>query len=103
MSMDRLNELYGRLLAAGFIVLRQAVRSKDLEWAEAEFELLHNVPSLLNESNLERHRYFWFTEREHYIQWVSAPGREKQKSRMKTYYEPVWREMKPVLVESLSV
>lgn len=100
--MNSLLTLYGRFLEAGLIVLRQAIRSNDLEWAEAEVELLHNVPSLLNEPNMERHRYFWFTEREHYTQWVSEPGREKAKSRMTTFYEPLWREMEPILLDALS-
>lgn len=100
--MERLNGLYGRLLAAGFLVLRQAVDAKDFEWAQAEIELLHNVPSLIDEPNLERHRYFWFTEREHYINWASAPGHEKVKSRMNTYYVSLWAEMEPILREAMA-
>ena len=45
-----------------------------------------------------RHRYYWFTERRHYIDWVSALGRAESKSHMLTYYEPIWREMEPVLL-----
>jgi hypothetical protein len=45
--VDHLNTLYGRLLGFGFISLREPVRSQDHEWAEAEIEWLHNVPSLL--------------------------------------------------------
>ena len=93
--MDRLKALYSSLLAAGFLVLRQAIDAKDIEWAAREIELLHNLPSLLDEPNVERHRYFWFSEREHYLEWVNLPGREKAKSRMQTFYAPVWNEMQP--------
>ena len=96
--MERLQELYVRLLGAGFVVLRQAVDASDLEWAAKEIELLHNVPSLLNEPNLERHRYFWFAERRHYLDWLSLPGQERPRSRMKIYYEPIWQEMEPILL-----
>jgi len=73
--------------------MRQAAESRNRDWLDAEFEMLHNVPSLINESNLERHRYFWSKERTHYIEWVSAPGRQEAKSRMLTYYKPIWDEM----------
>jgi hypothetical protein len=58
-SVEKLESHYGKLLAAGFLVLRQAVHADDLEWAEAELELLHNIPSLLCEPNLERHRTYY--------------------------------------------
>jgi len=96
--VEELSVLYGRLLQVGFVVLRQAAHCGDDDWVKAEIELLHNVPSLLAETNLERHRYFWFTERNRYIEWVSAPGRDGPKSRMLTFYEPIWREMEPALL-----
>jgi hypothetical protein len=61
--------------------------------------LLHNVPSLLGEKNIERHRYFWFQERAHYIEWVSDAGNELAKSRMRTFYEPIWEEMESTVLE----
>jgi len=97
--MNHLNMLYSKLLGFGFTFLREAVDLQNYDWANAEIELLHNVPSLLDESNVERHRYFWFTERNSYIEWASALGRDKQQRRMKVYYEPVWKEMEPVLLE----
>ena len=95
--MAKLDQLYAHLLAVGFVVMRQAAESKSQDWLEAEFELLHNVPSLIGESNVERHRYFWSKERPHHVKWVSAPGREQAKSRMLTYYKPIWDEMEPLI------
>jgi hypothetical protein len=95
--MAKLDLLYAHLLAVGFVVMRQAAESKNRDWLDAEFELLHNVPSLIGEANPERHRYFWSQERPHYIEWVSAPGREQAKSRMLTYYKPTWDEMEPLM------
>ncbi len=99
--MHELNSFYGRLLQFGFIGLRQAVCLGNRGWAEAEIALLHNIPSLLSEPNLERHRYFWFKERVHYIEWACALGREEIKSRMLTYYEPIWRDMEPAILRLL--
>jgi hypothetical protein len=55
------------------------------------------MSSLLGEANAERHRYFWFQERAHHIEWVSAPGREEAKSRMLTYYQPIFDEIESVI------
>jgi len=96
--MEALNVYYAKLLQVGLIVLRQAIWSSDREWAQMEVQHLHNLPSLINESNIERHRYFWFQERERYIEWASKKGGDPQ-SRMLTYYEPLWREMEPVMNE----
>ena len=95
--MSKLDKLYAHLLTVGFVVMRQAAEAEDRDWMDAELELLHNVPSLIGESNVERHRYFWFKERAHHIEWVSASGREQAKSRMLTYYKPIWDEMEPLV------
>jgi hypothetical protein len=99
--MSKLDLLYAQVLHVGFTVLRQAVESGSREWVDAEIELLHNVPSLIGEANKERHRYFWFKERTHYVGWVSAPGRERAGSGMLTFYEPVWSEMEPLIQQLL--
>jgi len=91
--MTTRDRLYRHLLTAGFLVLRQASDAGDAAWVAAEIELLHNVPSLIGEMNPERHEYFWQQERTAYLEWVNAPGRDLQRSRMATYYEPIWKEM----------
>jgi hypothetical protein len=96
--MESLNALYVRMLHLGMIVLRQAFESKDDRWLNAEIELLHNIPSLLDEVNVKRHQYFWFKERETYIAWSAAAGSEQQRSRMRMYYEPIWRDMQPIIL-----
>ncbi len=102
MLMNDLDAIYRELLKLGFIVLRQASDAHDLEWLAAEIELLHNVPSLIGENNPRRHAYFWHKERVAYLEWVLAPGRELQRSRMETYYEPLWKEMESH-IEALNV
>jgi hypothetical protein len=79
----------------GFIVLRQAIDSGDRTWLNAELELLHNIPSLIDEPNLERHRYFWNTERPYYLESLKSSGNVEAESRMRTFYAPVWKEMEP--------
>lgn len=100
--MGELDLLYARFLQVGFIVMRQAVESAKRDWIDAELELLHNIPSLVGETNVERHRYFWLQERTHYIKWVLEPGREEAKSRMLTYYQPIWDEMEPLVTRLIA-
>ena len=99
MSLDA---YYAHILRVGFLVLKQAVESGNRDWVNAELELLHNIPSLLGETNPERHRYFWLKERTHYMNWVSAPGRADAQSRMRTFYEPIWNEMALPMEELLA-
>jgi hypothetical protein len=99
--MNDLDALYARLLHLGFSILKEAAHAGDREWLNAELEMLHNVPSLLGVENIERHRYFWFSERQVYIDWASVPGRDRAKSRMLTFYAPIWQEMEPLIAEML--
>jgi hypothetical protein len=92
-----LDRLYCQLLTFGFVILRQASDSGDLNWIGSEVEFLHNVPSLIGESNAARHEYFWRQERTHYVNLVMASDRHGQKTALRTYYEPIWDEMEPVI------
>jgi hypothetical protein len=100
--MNELTPLYIRLLHCGLLSIREALYANDVEWAKAQAELLHNIPSLLDEPNVKRHEYFWFSERGAYLDWVNLSGSEQARKRMRIYYEPVWQEMEPILTELLS-
>ncbi|MEX2142149.1 MAG: hypothetical protein WD894_22975 [Pirellulales bacterium] len=97
--MSELDRLYARLLQVGFVVLNQALQSGNRDWVRAEIELLHNIPSLLGEDNIERHQFFWTGERQHYLDWLSQHGAAEARSRMRTFYEPLWNEMEPLIAQ----
>ena len=97
--MNELTPLYIKLLEYGLLSIREALSSDDIEWAKAQVELLHNIPSLLDGPNVQRHAYFWFSEREAYIDWVKESGHDQARKRMKFYIEPIWQEMEPILTE----
>jgi hypothetical protein len=100
--MVELNGHDARLLQVGFLLLRQAFDAGDREWLFAEIEFLHNVPSLLGEENIERQRYFWFSERDIYLERLEARGEEEPLLRMRIFYEPIWKEMEPVMLRILN-
>lgn len=94
---DQLAPLYLRMLELGFIVLKEAARSEKSEWVNVELELLHNIPSLVCESNVKRHLYFWEEERGYYLEKMDKLGIAEARSRCATYYEPIWEQMKPIV------
>lgn len=91
--MSELDDQYKMLLHVGFIVLREALHSGSADWAKAELEMLHNVPSLIGETNSHRHRYYWEKERIAYVEWMKKFGSEYAQSRMATFYEPIWESL----------
>lgn len=97
--MDELNSLYIQMMHVGMLVLRQALSEGDRDWANAEVELLHNVPSLINEPDACQHQYFWNATRAHHVEWASGSGRERAKSCVNTYYQPLWNQMEPLIKE----
>jgi hypothetical protein len=101
--ISELDRLYAQFLSVGFVVLRQASDAGDSEWLASELELLHNVPSLIGEANPKRHEHFWSQERTRYIQWANASGREVPRSRMQTFYAPIWQAMEPIVTVAAPV
>jgi len=91
--LDELSGLYVEHLRFGLMLAKNAMDSGDFEWARAEIELNHNLPSLIEETNFKRHSYFWNKERTTYVEWASGPGHETAASKMRTYYLPLWKEM----------
>jgi hypothetical protein len=95
-TMNPLDTLYLEHLRLGFLMLRLAVDSNDASWTRAETELLHNIPSLICETNPLRHIYFWEGERELYIDWSNTRD-EEMRARIDCYYLPIWEAMQPLI------
>jgi hypothetical protein len=93
--MKELDVFYTEILQMGFVVLRQALEAKDMQWMSVEIEFLHNIPSLIGEENIGRHKYFWECEQSHYSHQINLQCSELAKSRMRTYYLPILARMKP--------
>jgi hypothetical protein len=91
--MNELDDNYKMLLNVGFIVLREALQSGSTDWVKAEIEMLHNVPSLIGETNALRHEYYWEKERTAYVEWIKKFGSEYAQSRMAVFYEPIWESI----------
>jgi hypothetical protein len=97
--IEKLTSLYLAHLALGFIILREAMASGSKEWLTAEIELLHNIPTLIRDENKLRHLYFWKEERGLYLDRIRSLPETDAQSKMRTYYEPIWKDMEPTIKE----
>lgn len=102
MNITRIEQCYCDLLHFGFILLRDALHFHNDEWTQAELEMLHNIPDLISDRNPAGHEYYWYKERPAYLEWVSQNGSEYIQSKVKAYYEPVWKVMEPAILEFLN-
>jgi hypothetical protein len=95
--MSELDSLYVSLLRDGLISVRNAARSGDYEWCKAESEYLHEIPSLIGDSNLTRHIYQATGARKLYLKWVADNNRHDVKKYVDMFYAPVWIQMDKLL------
>jgi len=86
-------ELYVELLGHGLTAIRGAAETGNLERCKQEACLLHNIPSLLDEPNFERHLYFLYAEKSEYLEWVLKTKDPATMSFVNAYYVPVWNEL----------
>lgn len=100
MAMTERDAHYAWLLHLGPVVVRDAIKSGDHAWAEAEAEMLHNVPSLIGETNEHRRRNFIEKEAPSCIDWVAKHGPELAQSRARSRYAPIFEKLKDELCKS---
>jgi hypothetical protein len=99
--MREIDKQYVSLLEVGFVILRQACDMKDSSWIAAEVEFLHNVPSLIGETNKERHLYFCNEEQAQYRESIAKTANPVAISRWGTYYGPILQKLSNCLAESI--
>jgi hypothetical protein len=74
--MTERDAIYLQILHHGLLRIRDAAALGHLQYCVIESEHLHNVPSLIGETNKERHLYYFCQERASYLERVdrSLPG-----------------------------
>ncbi|QDT97676.1 hypothetical protein [Gimesia aquarii] len=96
--LDELQKLYIRLLHTGLIEIKTASELDQKEWLKAEINFLHNIPSLLNETNIQRHRYFWEKERPYYLERIEELNLDEE-IRIMSFYDNILQEMEPLMLK----
>jgi hypothetical protein len=90
--MSERDQIYIQILQYGLLSLRNAGLQGMIEYCAIEAEHLHNLPTLIGESNERRHEYYFERERPCYLEQVdrSVPGLDFTLRR----YEECWRELR---------
>ena len=98
--MNKLDRLYIEILRNGLVSIRNALRDNDVKWASAQAEYLHDIPSLIGESNINRHKYFWEGTRILFIEWANENCNHDHdyKEEMHYLYKQIWQEMEGIIV-----
>lgn len=95
--MEQLDVIYLNILRVGLNLLRDVAEAGELAWVRVDAEHLHNVPSLIGESNIRRHFYYTTKEVPHYLEWVKSIGREDVAGRVIWAYKRHWDELNKAL------
>jgi hypothetical protein len=95
--MSDLDRLYLELLYHGLVSLRNASHQGDLELCKAESEYLHEVPSLIGETNRHRHLYQAGAARQAFLHWVESSGRQDVRDFLRVWLEPLWEQIDRLL------
>lgn len=89
--MTERDAIYVQILHHGLLRIRDSAALGHLQYCAVESEHLHNIPSLIGETNEERHSYYFCQERAHYLEAVdrSLPGLDFTLSR----YSELWTRL----------
>jgi hypothetical protein len=95
--MNELDKVYLEILYHGLVGIRNASRNGDLEYCKAESEHLHEVPSLVGETNRHRHIYYATGHRAAYLEWIAKNHREDVREWVEVWYAGAWKELDRIL------
>lgn len=89
--MNERDAIYIQILHHGLLRLRDAAATGHTHHCSVEAEHLHNIPSLVGETNEHRHACYLGQERCHYLEHIdrSLPGLEFTLSR----YAELWERL----------
>ena len=89
--MTERDAIYVQILHYGLLRIRDSAAIGHFQHCAIESEHLHNIPSLIGETNEERHLYYFNKERIYYLERVdrSLPGLD---STLRRYVE-LWARL----------
>jgi hypothetical protein len=95
--MSELDRLYIAILYHGLISIRNASINGDLDFCRAESEYLHEIPSLIGETNMRRHIYQATKVRPTFLKWANDNRREDVLEFVKTWFAAEWKRIDAIL------
>ena len=82
---------YLELLEYGLVAIRNHAHAGRMKLCEVEADHLHNLPSLLYETNEFRHRYYICEERSLYVERLEQLGERAYPDSMRVWYAGSWK------------
>lgn len=79
------------MLKWGLLAIRDNAHSGRIALCEIEADHIHNIPSLLEESNEQRHLFYIVQERGLYLERLKKVGATEYLERRASWYSEPWR------------
>jgi hypothetical protein len=95
--VSELDRLYIAILYRGLVSIRNASSNGDLDLCRAESEYLHEIPSLIGETNMHRHIYQVTKVRPAFLKWANDNRREDVLEFVKTWLAAEWKRIDEIL------
>jgi hypothetical protein len=92
-TMNTIDQIYLTILKIGLVSIREAGAAGDSKRCEYEAEHLHNIPSLIGETNGDRHLYYFNQERNRFVEAVRAHAKSTKDQNLLvnlSLYVPHW-------------
>jgi len=93
---------YLDLLHHGLVMVRNFAHGGQLELCRIEADHLHNIPTLLGETNEHRHVYYILQERGLYLERLRELGAAEYLRQVSIWYSESWRVLACVAGVTLS-
>ena len=95
--MKDIDTIYLTILHRGLVALRNAAEAGDIARCRAEAEHLHEMPTLVGESNLHRHLHYARGTRALYLEWVVSQKSKELDDWVEVWYRPEWKKIDRIL------
>jgi len=92
--MNKRDQLYIEILRFGLISLRNQTLSGEFSYCAVEAEHLHEIPSLIDETNEARHDYYLCAHRGHYLERVDQT--KESISFVLARYRELWPQLEAI-------
>jgi hypothetical protein len=100
-SSDR-DKSYLMLLHCGLVMLRNIAHLGHIDLCRIEAEHLHEIPTLVGESNEQRHEYYLRGTRGLYLQSLREMGADEYLANANIWYSEPWRVLESLATVRLS-
>ncbi|MDB5387522.1 MAG: hypothetical protein JWM11_3168 [Planctomycetaceae bacterium] len=94
--MTERDQIYLKILHFGLVQIRAVARGGNARYCTIEAEHLHNIPTLIGESNEHRHTYYLDIERTWYLEHVDQTVEDIDFTLRR--YTELWRQLEKLRI-----